>query len=97
MADRQVTSILKTSGGDILALCNQDENWARRSKKDAIYDIENGIHRYYIKIKNREIAVWIDTLLNGKYLVASEDGSDDNFLLTLSEEVVNHKRIYFQR
>jgi hypothetical protein len=97
LADREVTLVLKTRSGDILALCNPEEDWTPKSKKSAIYEIENGIHRYYIKIENREIAICIDTLLKGKFLIARDDGSDENFLLTLSEEVVSHKRIYFQR
>lgn len=48
MAQRPVTQTKKDRDGDILALCNPGEPWSPRDKTGAIYDIEHGIHSYYV-------------------------------------------------
>ena len=43
-----MTKTRKDRDGDILALCNPNEGWLTRKKEDAINDIENGNHQYYV-------------------------------------------------
>ena len=40
MIEREVKASGKDKDGDIISLCNSDEKWSPRQKKDAIYDIE---------------------------------------------------------
>ena len=49
MADRRVTATGKKRDGDITKLCNHSEWWSPRSKENAISDINNGWHNYYVQ------------------------------------------------
>ena len=49
MADRKVTASGKDKDGDIIKLCKSGEAWSPRMKADAIRDIENGTHTYYVQ------------------------------------------------
>ena len=53
MADRRVTHKRKSKEGDITKLWNPDEPWLSRFKKDAINDIEYGVHTYYVLWEGR--------------------------------------------
>ena len=81
MADRAVYETKKDKDGDILALCNKDAIWSPRSKKDAINDIENKIHTYYVpwKTGRTEIRV-VDDRIKGKYLRTDRDTTPNNNL-----------------
>ena len=46
--DRPVDRTRKDLDGDITALCGTGQSWSPRLKRDAISDIELGIHRYYV-------------------------------------------------
>lgn len=48
MADRAVYKTGKDRDGDITKLCNGGELWSPRDKSDAIRDIENRVHSYYV-------------------------------------------------
>jgi hypothetical protein len=48
MPDRRVTQTGKDDDGDITSLCKPFEDWSPRTKKDAIDDIENKYHTYYV-------------------------------------------------
>lgn len=81
MADRQVTRTAKDRYGDITKLCNPGAAWSPRSKSDAIDDIENDDHTYYV--------LWSDGLrtevqvvhgANGKYLRTVRDDTLKNNL-----------------
>ena len=77
MADQQVTATGKYSG-DITALCG---SWGRREKNDAIYDIENNYHTYYVQwsdIGRTEIHVVQGYY--GKYLRTDRDNTTRNNL-----------------
>lgn len=50
MADRQVTRSRKDRDGDILALCNPGQLWSPRQKRNAISDIENRTHSYFVNV-----------------------------------------------
>lgn len=82
MADRPVTKTRKDQDGDILALCNDGSSWSPRSKKDAISDIESGLHTYYVPWKYSEhtkIRV-VDDEIKGKYLRTDRDSTPRNNL-----------------
>lgn len=84
MADRRVTQSRKDKDGDITALCNPDfsGSWSPRFKDDAIADIENGDHTYYVLQGDEtraEIQV-INDQKKGKYLRTHPDQVVDNNL-----------------
>ena len=81
MADRQVTHTGKDNDGDITALCNLSASWSPRRKNDAISDIEDGLHTYYV--------MWPDGIRTeirvvngptGKYLRTDKDSTPRNNL-----------------
>ena len=49
MAKRYVNKSGKDKDGDITKLCNAGEAWSPRKKADAISDIENKVHEYFVK------------------------------------------------
>lgn len=81
MADRRVTQTGKNSQGDITSLCNTGQSWSPRSKADAISDIENRLHTYYVQWpeKRTEIRV-VDDRVKGKYLRTDRDQTSKNNL-----------------
>ncbi|PWK52819.1 DUF3892 domain-containing protein [Pleionea mediterranea] len=80
MADRAVTSTGKDRDGDILSLCNTGHLWSPRSKSDAIYDIENGIHSYYVPWQSGRTEIHVVEGSNGKYLRTDRDNTSKNNL-----------------
>lgn len=80
MASRRVTKSGKDSDGDITKLCNPSELWSPRSKSDAIQDINNNIHTYYVQSTNGGISnILVVDGPTGKYLRTSPNGtSTDN-------------------
>ncbi len=81
MANLRVTHSRKALDGDIVALCG---NWVPNSsvsKAQAIYDIENRIHRYYVLMQNgAAVDVHVVQGLHGKHLRTDPDGSGVNNL-----------------
>ncbi|OGU39110.1 MAG: hypothetical protein A2X61_04665 [Ignavibacteria bacterium GWB2_35_12] len=73
MADRLVRFIRKSLFSEIIALCNPEENWSPRQKDDAIQDIENGEHSYYIPWGEKRIEIRVAEGINGKYLSADQE------------------------
>lgn len=83
MADRPVTKTRKDEQGDILALCNDGSRWSPREKWDAIGDIEDEVHTYYVPWKSgrTEIRVVKDSSVSGgKYLRTDRDDTERNNL-----------------
>lgn len=83
MADRPVRKTDKNTEGDITALCNDGSTWSPRKKWDAIRDIENGTHTYYVPWKSgrTEIRVVEDSSVEGgKYLRTDRDDTSKNNL-----------------
>lgn len=73
MADRRVTRTGKDFDGDITALCGP---WGRRGKADAIRDIENRWHTYYVLDSYRRRAnVQVVDGRTGKYLRTDPNAS----------------------
>lgn len=80
MADRAVYKTGKDKDGDITKLCNDGQPWSPRMKDDAIRDIENGTHTYYVPWKSGRTEIHVVNGKNGKYLRTNRDGSDGNNL-----------------
>ena len=85
MADRRVTQSGKDSQGDITNLCNPAYSWSPRSKANAIYDIENGNHRYYVREEGNGVWVHVVNGSTGKYLRTTADSSSKNNLDNLPD------------
>ena len=82
MADRQVTRTGKNTDGDITALCG---GWGRSSSADAIRDIDNGTHTYYVQqpgTARSNVIVVDDT---PRYLRTTPDSSSQNNLDNLPD------------
>lgn len=80
MADRAVFKTGKDSDGDITKLCNEGQMWSPRMKADAISDIENGIHTYYVPWQTGRTEVRVVHGPNGKYLRTDRDNTTRNNL-----------------
>jgi hypothetical protein len=76
-----VSRTRKDEDGDILALCYPGASWSPRSKRDAIYDIEHGVHRYYVPWSDG-VSTWIHVVdgPTGKYLRTDKDNTSRNNL-----------------
>lgn len=85
MADRRVSQTQKDPDGDILALCNPSSWWSPREKEDAIADIENEIHSYYVNEDGSRTDVRVVDDPDGKYLQTTADESSDNNLDNLPD------------
>lgn len=81
MDKRIVNKSGKDKDGDITKLCNAGETWSPRLKADAIRDIEDKTHEYYVRWSdNQETIVKVVNGTSGKYLRTQRDGSTKNNL-----------------
>lgn len=80
MADRAVRKTGKDKDGDITSLCDSGALWSPRSKSNAIYDIENKIHTYYVPWTSGRTEITVVNGPNGKYLRTVRDNSTGNNL-----------------
>ncbi|ALR23131.1 MULTISPECIES: DUF3892 domain-containing protein [Sphingomonadaceae] len=81
MAKRYVNKTGKDRDGDITKLCNAGQSWSPRFKADAIRDIENGDHQYYVSwTDGQETPITVVNGPSGKYLRTRRDGSTKNNL-----------------
>lgn len=81
MADRRVKKTGKDKDGVITSLCNADESWwSPRSKSDAISDIENGFHTYYVYEDGSKATVQVVTRDGKKHLQTTTDRTSKNNL-----------------
>ncbi|MET4692147.1 DUF3892 domain-containing protein [Sinorhizobium fredii] len=81
MATRYVKATGKDRDGDITKLCNSGETWSSRSKLDAIRDIENNIHDYWVKwTSSEETPIRVVNGSSGKYLRTDRDNTSRNNL-----------------
>ena len=78
MADRAVRRTGKDQDGDITALCDSGADWSLRSKNDAIQDIENGAHTYYVPWKSGRTEIRVVNGSTGKYLRTDRDDTSKN-------------------
>lgn len=81
MAKRYVNKTGKDSDGDITRLCNSGQTWSPRSKADAIGDIDNDIHEYWVNWSNSpETMIRVVNGTSGKYLRTDRDDTSRNNL-----------------
>ena len=81
MAKRYVRASGKNSQGDITRLCHAGESWSPRGKSDAINDIEQGIHEYWVNWANApETKIRVVNGPTGKYLRTDRDTTSRNNL-----------------
>ena len=85
MGVRRVKQSKKNSEGDILALCNAGESWAPRYKQDAIRDIENRVHSYYVVVGSKIVEIKVVEGGKGKYLRTDPDKTTKNNLFDLPD------------
>ncbi len=78
---RYVTATGKNTDHDITALCNAGSTWSPRLKSDAIYDIEHGIHEYWVNWRySAETRIHVVNGPHGKYLRTDRDSTSKNNL-----------------
>ncbi len=80
MAERRVMQSKKDLNGDILSICNHGEHWSPKSKDDAISEIENNIHSYYVVVGRERVEIKIVEGSMGKYLRTDPDKTTRNNL-----------------
>ena len=81
MAKRYVRQASKDSDGDITAICDSGQPWSPRVKADAISDIDNGIHEYWVPWTTGETIIRVVTRSDGyKYLRTDRDNTTKNNL-----------------
>ncbi len=80
MAERQVTKTRKDKDGDISALCNPGTVWSPRLKVDAIRDIDNRVHQYYVKVGNNRVDIHVVHERPQPYLRTDPDKTSRNNL-----------------
>lgn len=86
MSERRVHKTGKDANGTITSLCAPGESWSPRQKDDAIRDIENKLHRYYVLLTDgRKVDVDVVNGPRGKYLRSSWDGTKGNNLENLPD------------
>ncbi len=86
MASRQVRATGKDTNKNITKLCNAGQDWSPRAKAEAISDIENGAHSYYVSWPDgKTTSVTVVNGQNGKYLRTQRDGSTKNNLEDLPD------------
>lgn len=85
MSDRRVTQTQKDPDGDILGLCNPGQPWSPRRKADAISDIRNKTHSYYVNEAGFRTEVKVVDDRGGAYLQTTGDATSDNNLDNLPD------------
>lgn len=85
MADRRVTKSGKDSDGDITALCNDGATWSPRKKAEAIRDIDDRVHTYYVDRAGHRTEVHVVNVGGKKHLRTTKDKSDKNNLDNLPD------------
>ncbi len=82
MADRAVYRTGKNTDGDITSLCS-NASWSPRNKRDAINDIESGVHTYHVPWKGGRTEIRVVDGRPGEYLRTDADNTEKNNLLDL--------------
>ncbi len=86
MSDRDVTQTRKDTDGDITALCNPGQIWSPQMKRDAISDIENRVHRYFVPWSDgKRTEICVVNGPTGKYLRTDRDDTSRNNLNDLPD------------
>ena len=77
---RYVKKTGKDKDGDITKLCNSDAHWSPRQKADAIRDIDDGDHEYWVSWPEKETRIRVVNGSTGKYLRTDRDETSKNNL-----------------
>ena len=86
MADRAIRQARHDADGDVTAIGDNGQSWSPVLKNDAIYHIDNGIHRYYVPwLKSAHTWIRVVDDPNGKYLRTDRDATSKNNLDDLPE------------
>ncbi len=85
MADRKVTHSGKGDSNIITKLCNPSEFWSRRMKDDAIDDIDQGRHSYYVTVNGARVDIHVVNVNGKKHLRTDQDGKGKNNLEELPD------------
>jgi len=81
MAKRYVHKTGKDKDGDITKLCNDGQPWSPRLKADAIKDIDDGVHEYWVPwAHSPETKIRVVNGTTGKYLRTDSDQTSRNNL-----------------
>ena len=82
MSRREVRETGKNAEGDITSLCDPGQWWSPRQKADAIADIENGVHDYWVPWSGAAPTVIrvVNDRVKGKYLRTDRDTTTRNNL-----------------
>lgn len=80
MADRAVRKTGKNRDGDITSLCDDGAAWSPRYKADAISDITNRIHTYYVPWNDGRTEINVTNGATGPYLRTDRDNTTRNNL-----------------
>ena len=87
MAEREVTKTGKDDDNDITSLCFSGAAWSPRSRADAVKDIDNGHHKYYVQQPGTAKA-YVHTFMHktkGKCLRTDPDCDEANNLDNLRD------------
>lgn len=68
MAIREVKMSRKNDEGEIVVLFNPAADWSPRLRNDAVNDIENDIHTYYVLSNGKRTDLKVVSDNNGKHL-----------------------------
>lgn len=85
MTERRVRQTGKGADGDITSLCNPAEAWSPRIKADAIDDIKNSVHSYFVQETATRANVAVLYGPTGSYLRAIADRASGNSLDNLPD------------
>jgi hypothetical protein len=88
MAKREVKATGKDDQGDITKLCHSGAAWSPRSKRDAISDIDDGTHSYFVAGPGgaeTKIVVIGAKGTTGRYLRTDPDSTTRNNLSNLPD------------
>ena len=80
MIERQITRIKKDSSGNIVMLCNPAEWWSPRSASEILYDIEEAMYLYFVRVDGQKVEIKVITELTRKYLRTDPDKTTKNNL-----------------
>lgn len=80
MIERQITNTKKDSSGNIVSLCNPAEWWSPKSANEILYDIEEDMYLYFVRVDGQKVEIKVITELSRKYLRTDPDKTTKNNL-----------------
>lgn len=80
MIERQITNTKKDSSGNIVMLCNPVEWWSPRSASEILYDIEEAMYLYFVRVDGQKVEIKVINELTRKYLRTDPDKTTKNNL-----------------